>query len=74
MQSGKMPQIDYALTAVAAGKTSLGIKGLGEAILNPKFNHLTVAAATDGVVIATERKVQSILVDPKSLEKIAMLT
>jgi len=54
--SGKMPQIDYALTAVAAGKTSLGLK------------------ATDGVVIATERKVQSPLVDPKSLEKIAMLT
>jgi hypothetical protein len=37
--SGKLVQIEYALNAVAAGSTSLGIK------------------ATNGVVIATEKKV-----------------
>ena len=43
--SGKLVQIEYALNAVNAGATSLGIK------------------ASNGVVIATERKLPSILVD-----------
>jgi len=54
--SGKLVQIEYALQAVAAGKTSLGIK------------------AVDGVVIASEKKVPSLLVDGKSMEKISSLT
>jgi hypothetical protein len=43
--SGKLVQIEYALNAVAAGATSIGIKG------------------RDGVVLATEKKIQSHLVD-----------
>jgi 20S proteasome subunit alpha 2 len=54
--AGKLVQIDYALNAVAAGKTALGIK------------------ASNGVVIATEKKVPSVLVDIKSVEKITHLT
>jgi 20S proteasome subunit alpha 2 len=54
--SGKLVQIEYALNAVAAGATSLGI------------------SATDGVVIATEKKLPSILVDDSTVQKIAMLT
>jgi len=54
--SGKLVQIEYALNAVAAGKTSLGIK------------------ATNGVVIASEKKVPSVLVDVASVEKINSLT
>jgi len=54
--SGKLVQIEYALNAVAAGKTALGIK------------------ASNGVVIATEKKVPSVLVDVKSVEKINHLT
>jgi len=54
--SGKLVQIEYALNAVQAGKTSLGIK------------------ATNGVVIASEKKVPSILVDPSTVEKIGMLS
>jgi len=54
--SGKLVQIEYALNAVAAGATSLGI------------------SATDGVVIATEKKLPSILVDEATVQKIAMLT
>lgn len=49
-------QIEYALNAVSAGATSLGI------------------SATDGVVIATEKKLPSILVDEATVQKIAMLT
>jgi 20S proteasome subunit alpha 2 len=49
-------QIEYALTAVAAGQTSLGIK------------------ASNGVVIATEKKLPSILVDENSVHKIQLLT
>jgi 20S proteasome subunit alpha 2 len=47
--SGKLVQIEYALTAVGAGQTSLGIK------------------ASNGVVIATEKKLPSILVDENSV-------
>lgn len=54
--SGKLVQIEYALNAVAAGATSLGI------------------SATDGVVIATEKKLPSILVDESTVQKIVMLT
>jgi 20S proteasome subunit alpha 2 len=49
-------QIEYALTAVSAGQTSLGIK------------------ASNGVVIATEKKLPSILVDENSVHKIQLLT
>ncbi|CAH9069332.1 unnamed protein product [Cuscuta europaea] len=54
--SGKLVQIEHALTAVASGQTSLGIK------------------ASNGVVIATEKKLPSILVDETSVQKIQILT
>ncbi|CAN6985287.1 unnamed protein product, partial [Brassica oleracea var. botrytis] len=47
--SGKLVQIEHALTAVGSGQTSLEIK------------------ASNGVVIATEKKLPSILVDEASL-------
>ncbi|CAB4276750.1 unnamed protein product [Prunus armeniaca] len=54
--SGKLVQIEHALTAVGSGQTSLGIK------------------AANGVVIATEKKLPSILVDEASVKKIQSLT
>ena len=54
--SGKLVQIEYALSAVASGATSLGVK------------------AKNGVVIATEKKLPSILIDESSVMKILMLT
>jgi len=54
--SGKLVQIEYALNAVSAGATSLGI------------------TATDGVVIATEKKLPSALVDEATVQKIASIT
>jgi 20S proteasome subunit alpha 2 len=50
--SGKLLQIEYALNAVAQGKSTIGIK------------------ATNGVVIATEKKWSSPLIDEESVEKI----
>jgi 20S proteasome subunit alpha 2 len=54
--SGKLVQIEYALNAVSAGATSLGI------------------CATDGVVIATEKKLPSVLVDDSTVSKIVNIT
>ncbi|GIL46663.1 hypothetical protein Vafri_3596 [Volvox africanus] len=54
--SGKLVQIEYALNAVAAGATSLGI------------------SAADGVVIATEKKLPSALVDETTVQKIMTIT
>ncbi|GJQ12148.1 hypothetical protein GpartN1_g3939.t1 [Galdieria partita] len=54
--SGKLVQIEYALNAVAAGATSLGIR------------------AKNGVVIATEKRMPSILMESHTLEKISFLS
>ncbi|GMM51920.1 proteasome core particle subunit alpha 2 [Starmerella bacillaris] len=54
--NGKLIQIEYALQAVNAGVTSVGIK------------------AQNGVVLATEKKVMSQLVDGDSLTKISQIT
>jgi 20S proteasome subunit alpha 2 len=55
-RTGKLLQIEYALNAVANGKTSLGI------------------CATDGVVIATEKKLPSDLVDVAQVHKLEVIT
>ncbi|CAK0780917.1 Protein phosphatase PP2A regulatory subunit B [Coccomyxa viridis] len=54
--SGKLVQIEYALNAVAAGTTSLGIK------------------ATNGVVLATEKKLRSTLIDESTVKKISVVS
>jgi len=51
-RTGKLLQIEYALNAVANGRTSLGI------------------CAKDGVVIATDKKLQSSLVDTDQVKKV----
>lgn len=51
-RTGKLLQIEYALNAVANGRTSLGI------------------CATDGVVIATDKKFSSSLVDTDEIHKV----
>jgi len=54
--SGKLTQIEYALNAVAAGATSLGIK------------------ASNGIVLATEKRMSSALMDETTLQKVALVT
>ncbi|KAG0318743.1 Proteasome subunit alpha type-2 [Linnemannia gamsii] len=53
--SGKLVQIEYALSAVNSGVTSIGIK------------------ATNGIVVATEKKAVSTLIDDSSVEKVAII-
>ena len=55
-RTGKLLQIEYALNAVANGRTALGI------------------AATDGVVIATDKKFGSDLVETDDVRKVEKVT
>ena len=55
-RTGKLLQIEYALNAVANGKTCIGICG------------------TDGVVICTDKKLPSVLVDNTHVHKIENVT
>lgn len=55
-RTGKLLQIEYALNAVANGRTSLGI------------------CAKDGVVIATDKKLASTLVDTDQVRKVENIT
>ena len=55
-RTGKLLQIEYALNAVANGRTALGI------------------AAIDGVVIATDKKFGSALVDAGDVRKAEKIT
>ena len=64
--SGKLLQIEYALNAVNKGKMSVGVTG------NDMERQLSLA--TNGVVIATERKVPTILIEESSIQKILPLS
>lgn len=66
-------QIEHALAAVSQGTTSLGIKGTllrYTALLSPQEETL---AASNGIVIATEKKSSSILIDSSMLDKVCAI-
>jgi 20S proteasome subunit alpha 2 len=75
--SGKLVQIEYALQAVNQGATSVGIKGARAHLPARRcvracrrvWPHVAGATATNGVVIATEKKTQSVLIDESTIEK-----
>lgn len=74
--SGKLVQIEYALNAVSQGVTSVGIKGtfLYTCISSlPRMYLYILHVATNGIVIATEKKSASSLVDDSTLEKVATI-
>ena len=64
--SGKLLQIEYALNAVNQGKMSVGVAG--------NFSVQILYIATNGVVIATERKVPTILIEEESIQKVVPLS
>ena len=64
--SGKLLQIEYALNAVNQGKMSVGVSGRNQI----HYSHI----ATNGVVIATEKKVPTILIEEESIQKIVPLS
>lgn len=69
--SGKLVQIEHALAAVAQGTTSLGIKGQLFSISSQ--SDCSTRIASNGIVIATEKKSSSILVDDSMLDKVAVV-
>lgn len=73
--------LEYALNAVNQGVTSLGIKGKNSPIpgllsSSPAGDNLTASTqtATNGVVLATEKKSSTPLMNSSSLEKISRIT
>ena len=67
-------QIEYALNAVNQGATALGIKGTSSLFEWHHGTELTSLPATNGIVLATEKKSSSPLTDPTSLQKISLVT
>jgi 20S proteasome subunit alpha 2 len=68
-------QIEYALNAVAAGASTVGIKG--ELFAKKKLSHpinIISALASNGIVFATENKHKSLLYDENSVHKIENIT
>lgn len=76
-KTGKLMQIEYALARVQQGKMALGIKGENiDRSLERYKDPLTflLSIAKNGVVIATDRKVSSVLVDSDEYQKIQSIT
>lgn len=79
-KSGKLTQIEYALNRVNQGKMSLGIKGNYLIFYNIClyismiiiFNIYFIAK--NGVVLVTDKKVHSVLVDSEEYHKIQSIT
>ena len=74
--SGKLVQIEHALAAVSSGTTSLGIKGAlhllpSDALAAAQFCFVLVAS--NGIVIATEKKSSSILIDDSMIDKVSVI-
>ena len=65
---------EYALNAVNQGVTSLGIKGIDVYGRFTSSRSLQMALATNGIVLATEKKSSSPLIDSASLSKISLVT
>jgi 20S proteasome subunit alpha 2 len=69
--SGKLVQIEHALAAVSQGTTSLGIKGIHHS--RKLLDGYSLYTASNGIVIATEKKSSSILIDDSMIEKVAVI-
>lgn len=66
--------LEYALNAVNQGVTSLGIKGTLPSLQSLYVRGLPRSAATNGIVLATEKKLSSPLVDSQSGSKVSLIT
>lgn len=72
--TGKLVQIEHALAAVSQGTTSLGIKGnVCSALHRSKYSQRLTYVATNGIVIATEKKASSILADESAIDKVCVI-
>lgn len=77
-KTGKLMQIEHALNRVQQGKMSLGVKGKRSVNIIYLFiliyDRFYPWAATNGVVIVTDKKVGSVLVDDSEYHKIQNIT
>ncbi len=80
--TGKLIQLEYALNAVQAGTTSIGIKGMSvccvsiialNGIVESQTRDCNVRPGTNGAVVVTEKKMASILVDDSTVHKVDTL-
>lgn len=70
-----MVQIEYALAAVASGAPSVGIKGIFQIkMLFYLFNCIELNIASNGVVLATEKKQKTALQEEHSFFKVEQIT
>ena len=68
-----MVQIEHALAAVSQGTTSLGIKGAWSLSQPVWPRSYFTFVASNGIVIATEKKTSSILIDDSVIDKVAVI-
>ena len=74
-KTGKLMQIEYALNRVQQGKMALGIRGIFMMHYNIVCIKITYSPpAKNGVVIATDKKVASVLVDNDEYQKMQSIT
>ena len=75
-KTGKLMQIEYALNRVQQGKMALGIRGnmIILIYLNIYLYIYLIFTAKNGVVIATDKKVASTLVDADDYQKIQKIS
>lgn len=71
--SGKLVQIEHALAAVAGGTTSLGIKGACQKCSVDWPRSDLLCSASNGIVIAAEKKTSSILIDDSVIDRVAVI-
>jgi 20S proteasome subunit alpha 2 len=77
-KTGKLLQIEYALNRVQQGKMALGIKGMMiahyELYMYNTLHRVSMIEAKNGVVIATDKKVSSVLVEADGYQKMQSIT
>lgn len=67
-------QIEYALNAVSAGASTVGIKGNLQSFAKRSSFTIFPLPASNGIVFATENKQKSLLYDESSVHKIENIT